>query len=137
MDYLASAKQRFANDLFATETTGVEILDVKPNYARCTLKISTKHRNAMGAVMGGAIFTLADFAFAVAANAETLQTVSTNSSISYLASSKGNELFAETHCLKDGRTTCFFETLVTDEKNTLIAKISTVGTKLHSNKLEK
>ena len=34
----------------------------------CEMPIEDIHRNAMGNIMGGAIFTLADFALAIAGN---------------------------------------------------------------------
>ena len=44
----------------------VEIEEVDDGYAKCSLEIQPHHLNAANTVMGGAIFTLADFAFAVA-----------------------------------------------------------------------
>ena len=57
----------FMKDRFATEN-GAVIEEVDDHYAKCSLKIEDRHRNAMGAVMGGVYFTLADFALAVASN---------------------------------------------------------------------
>ena len=51
----------FENDRFATEN-GAMIEEVEEHYAQCSLKLGSRHRNAMGAVMGGVYFTLADFA---------------------------------------------------------------------------
>ena len=59
-------KEFFKNDLYATKLTGIEIVEVKENYAKCKMEITQNHRNAAGGVMGGAIFTLADFCCAVA-----------------------------------------------------------------------
>ena len=64
------ARKMFAKDRFATEQTGAVIEEVAPNYAKCSMQIMDQHRNAYGGVMGGAIYTLADFAFAVASNFE-------------------------------------------------------------------
>ena len=72
----------FSKDRFATES-GAVIEEVDDHYAKCTLKLKASHRNAMGAVMGGVYFTLADFAFAVAANWQEIGTVSLQSDISY------------------------------------------------------
>lgn len=52
----------FENDRFATEN-GAVIEEVEEHYAQCSLKLGSRHRNAMGAVMGGVYFTLADFCF--------------------------------------------------------------------------
>ncbi len=120
----------FKNDVFATDTTGIEIIEVKDSYAKCVLRVTEAHRNAAGAVMGGAIFTLADFCCAVACNKKGALAVSAQSSISYLNTAKGNILFAETEMLKDGRRTACFKVKVTDELNTLVAEYTSVNIKL-------
>lgn len=124
---LERARETFGRDKFATEVTGIEIVDVRENYARCELAIDDRHRNAMGAVMGGVIFTLADFCFAVAANAERLSVVSVSSNIVYLNAVRGNKLIAEAQCLKYGRKNCFFRISVTDELGTQVAEITETG----------
>ena len=53
----------FEKDRFAAET-GAVIDEIDDRYARCSLTLEAKHKNALGAVMGGVYFTLADFAFA-------------------------------------------------------------------------
>ena len=67
MSLTHKAVEKFANDLFATQATGARLVEVGEYYAKCTLDIQPKHRNAMGGVMGGVMFTLADLAFAAAA----------------------------------------------------------------------
>ena len=67
---LKSAIEFFKNDKFAA-STGVEILSVETGRAVCALEISQGHVNSDGFVQGGVIFTLADSAFAVAANLGT------------------------------------------------------------------
>ena len=57
----------FEKDRFAAET-GAVIDEIDDRYARYSLTLEAKHKNALGAVMGGVYFTLADFAFAVASN---------------------------------------------------------------------
>lgn len=129
------AQDTFAHDVFATSTTGVEIEMVESDYARCSLMLMPHHRNAMGAVMGGVIFTLADLAFAAAANSGCLQNddplawVSLGSNIQYLSQPKSNKLIAETQCIKRGRTTCLFTITIHDELNNTIALITTSGMK--------
>lgn len=65
-DLTEEARERFANDIFATQTTGIHIEKAEELYAKCTLSIEPRHLNANHTVMGGAIFTLADFTVAVA-----------------------------------------------------------------------
>ena len=60
--------EKFYKDLFASKQTGVIIDEMREGYAKCSFEILPHHKNAYGTVMGGAIFTLADFAVAVASN---------------------------------------------------------------------
>ena len=83
----------------------------------------------MGAVMGGVYFTLADFAFAVAANWQKLGTVSLNSEIAFLGSAKGDRLTAEAFCVKDGRTTSYYRVEVKDSEDRLVVVVNTTGYK--------
>ena len=127
VDYLSEVQERFKKDLFATETTGIEIIDVGDHSAKCVLHLTSKHLNAMGAVMGGVIYTLADFAFAVAANWEKMGCVSLHSDISFLGVPKGKKLIAKAFCVKDGKTTACYRVDVTDELGNLTATVTTIG----------
>lgn len=118
----------FENDRFATEN-GAVIEELDDHYARCTLRVEERHRNAMGAVMGGVYFTLADFAFAVAANWQEIGTVSLTSDIAYLGTAKGDRLTAEAVCVKNGRTTSYYRIEVKDEFGKLAAIVNTTGYK--------
>lgn len=118
----------FENDRFATEN-GAVIEEVDDHYARCALRVEERHRNAMGAVMGGVYFTLADFAFAVAANWQEIGTVSLTSDIAYLGTAKGDRLTAEAVCVKNGRTTSYYRIEVKDEFGKLAAIVNTTGYK--------
>lgn len=124
---LENARKAFGNDIFATKTTGIVIDAVGDHYAKCSLVIEPKHLNAVGTVMGGAIFTLADFAFAVASNHAEMNTQSLTSQITYLSVAKGSRLIAEANCVKSGRSTCFYNITVTDDTGRLVASISTTG----------
>ena len=131
MTELEQKREFFKDDIYATETTGIEIEAVGKNYAKCSLKLDKKHMNAAGNPMGGAIYTLADFTFAVATNPnENAITVTTVGQISYLNVSKGSKLFAETKLIKNGRSVCFFEISITDDLGTQIAVVSITGTHL-------
>lgn len=127
------AQQLFALDRFATDTVGICIDEVQEGYVRCTLAVKPMHLNAMGAVMGGAIFTLADFAFAIAANTRCLiddrpvEWVSLGSSIQYLGQTKDDTFVAETSCVKQGRHTCVYNILIHDNQGKSIALVTTTG----------
>ena len=127
---LERVREAFARDIFAIEVTGIEIVAVSENYAKCELSIEDRHRNARNAVMGGVIFTLADFCFAVAANTEKLAIVSAASNIVFLNAVRGNRLIAEARCMKSGRNTSFFQITVTDEIGTLVAEVTETGARI-------
>jgi len=130
MDRLQAARERFSNDIFATEQAGVVIEAVDKDYARCSMKITKKHLNANGAVMGGALFTLADLAFAAAANEGQPLTVSLTSHIAYLNPGKGGVLYAEARPEKSGRRTCTFTIDITDEHGVKVAVVISTGARI-------
>lgn len=123
---LEEVRALFEADRFATEN-GAVIEEIGDRSARCSLMLTDSHRNAMGAVMGGVYFMLADFAFAVAANWEKMGCVSLRSDISFLGAAKGERLIAKAVCVKDGRTTACYRVDVTDELGNLAATVTVTG----------
>lgn len=123
---LEEVRNFFEGDRFATEN-GAVIEEIGDNSAVCSLVITDSHRNAMGAVMGGTYFMLADFAFAVAANWKKVGCVSLRSDISFLGSAKGEKLFAKAVCIKDGRSTVCYRVDVTDDLGNLTATVTATG----------
>lgn len=123
---LEEVRKLFEGDRFATEN-GAVIESIGDHTATCSLQLTPSHRNAMGAVMGGTYFMLADFAFAVAANWEKMGCVSLRADISFLGAAKGQKLIATAVCVKDGRTTALYRVDVTDELGNLAATVSTTG----------
>lgn len=130
MECLEEARAFFQGDRFAVEAAGCVIDAVGEKYARCSLTLEPKHRNAVGQVMGGVAFTLADFAFAVAANFYQPLTVSVTGTISHLGTVKGTRLLAETRLIKDGKRNCFYEVDVTDDLGTPVALVMITGAHL-------
>ena len=126
MKTLEEVRRIFEGDRFATEN-GAVIEEIGDHSAVCSLSITASHRNAMGAVMGGTYFMLADFAFAVAANWEKMGCVSLRSDISFLGAAKGKKLIAKAVCVKDGRTTACYRVDVTDELGNLAATVTATG----------
>lgn len=131
MTELENARIFFSKDLYATDTTGIVIEEVGEKYAKCSLKLDKKHLNAVGHAMGGVMFTLADFTFAVSTNRNGQTTVTTSSTINFLSSPKGSILYGESKILKDGKTTCFYEINITDNLGNLIAVINTTGNHIY------
>lgn len=139
LDTLEKIRQVFARDRFATQCAGVVVEVANPpapgdktgvaSRVVCSMTLDERHRNAYGGIMGGAIFTLADFVFAIASNAYSpkLGTVAISASASYLAGSRGTRLIASGRCLRAGRTTIFYAVDVTDDLGVAIASMSFVG----------
>ena len=123
---LEEVRKIFEGDRFATEN-GAVIEEIGDHSATCSLVITDSHRNAMGAVMGGIYFMLADFAFAVAANWDNMGCVSLRSDISFLGTAKGKKLIAKAVCVKDGKSTAYNRVDVTEDLGNLTATITTTG----------
>lgn len=126
-ELLDEAKSIFGNDYYAAELTGVEILDADVGYSKVCLKLNTRHNNALGHVMGGVYFTIADYAFAIASNFKQPPTVTQTSQIVFLSPIKGDVIYAEAVRIRSGRTTCFYKIIITDSTGEQNAYITTTG----------
>ena len=123
------ARAYFEGDRFALEN-GIILDEITPGRAVCSLTIAERHRNAEGGVMGGAIFTLVDLAFAAAANDIHRPTVAQQVSRNFLSGSRGSALTARATCRKDGRSSCVYNVDVSDDLGRDIAQASVTGFKL-------
>ncbi|MDD4127446.1 MAG: PaaI family thioesterase [Methanomicrobium sp.] len=115
-----SASDFLADDKFASEA-GIELIEVSKGYARVFMKIEDKHRNSHGTVHGGAIFTLADVAFAVASNSHGIPASAINANISYMTAAKEGILYAEASEFALNHKLATYTVSVTDDKNNKIA----------------
>ena len=126
---LEKTREYFKNDKFATDN-GMVIDEVNDEYAVCSLVLGPGHKNANGGIMGGVIFTLADFAFAVMANNIHNPTVAQQVSVNFLGAPKGEKLIAKAVCRKTGRSTTVINVDVTDDTGRDIAQFVGSGFKL-------
>ena len=113
-------KEFFQNDRYAV-FSGIELLDVKPGWAKTGMEIKDMHLNAGNVVQGGAIFTLADLAFAAAVNAYGNLALGIQTSISYLKSASKGYLYAEANIVNLHNKLAYFHVNVTNDKDELIA----------------
>ena len=134
MKSLEQARKWFKRDRFAAETAGAVIDAAESGYAVCSMTLDERHMNAADMVMGGAIFTLADFAFAVATNIDGNLTVAQTSQITFLNKTRGKRLTAEAKAVKNGRSTCFYIVNVRDDLGNDIAVLTVTGNKLRTKK---
>lgn len=123
---LEKVREIFKNDRFATEM-GAVIDDLGDHYAKVSLVLNEHHKNAVGGVMGGVYFTLADFAFAVASNWQQGGVVGLNCDASFIGVPKTERIIAEARLVKDGRTICCYNVEIRDEKDNSIAAVQCVG----------
>ena len=87
-------KEFFLKDRFAVNA-GVELMEVQPGYAKARMRITPEHLNGGGVCQGGALFTLADLAFAAAVNSHLTLTFSTTANITFLRSVADGYVYAE------------------------------------------
>lgn len=113
-------EEYFKKDKYA-EFTGIKLLDVSEGRAKAMLEINDKHLNSAGTVHGGAIFTLADFAFAVAAHSHGAVAAAINSSISFFKGVSSGILYAEAKELSYHPKLASYIIDITNEQNELIA----------------
>ena len=122
------------HDVFCREN-GIRLTRVAAGEARAELQVAPHLLNASGVVQGGAIFTLADFSFAGAANCDAVpgeRMVMMSSSITVVRPGTGKRLIARTQTLSRGRRTGLFETRIFDEAERLVAVVTTNGFLTHT-----
>ena len=119
-------KEFFKADRFATQA-GVELLEVKPGYAKARMLVTSEHLNAGGVCQGGALFTLADLAFAAVANSHKLLTLSISANITFLRSVKQGYVYAEAQEVFNHHRIPFIEVRLTDESGELVAIMTSSG----------
>ena len=89
-----SGRKLIDADRFA-RFTGVELLEMGDGRAVTRLEIKDHHRNGLGVVQGGALFTLADVAFAAASNSRGQVAVALNVGITFAKAATTGTLTAE------------------------------------------
>jgi len=100
------------NDHFA-EMLGIQLLEARDGYAKVAMTVAKNHTNALRFTHGGAIFSLADYAFAHACNYGDNVAVAVQVSINFLRPSiEGDILTAEATRLSDGKTTGLYQVTV-------------------------
>ena len=115
--------ERFKADRYAVGLTGIEIVAVEENCIKTKLAVEPKHMNAFGIMQGGALFTLADFTFAVAINAgQEGSAVAIECQISFLKPITKGVLHAESRVIFRSRSLVACDVTLTNEQGELVAK---------------
>lgn len=121
-EYL-NTRDRFcvANDM--------QITVLSEGYAEAEMPISDNKLNGLDVVQGGAIYTLADFAFAGASNAnkEDRRCIGSATSINYIRPGSGTKLKAVAKIIHAGKKTCLSNVEVFNDQNKLVATATFQG----------
>ena len=110
----------FKNDRFAAHAN-IELVSVSPGQARARMTLHPHHLNGYGTVQGGAIFTLADFAFAAASNSHGTVAVAINVSITFMKAGTTGTLWAEARELSRNAKLGSYTVEVKDDAGDLVA----------------
>ncbi|MBC7359480.1 MAG: PaaI family thioesterase [Desulfacinum sp.] len=110
----------FERDRFA-QFVGLDLVDVSPGRAMVRLAVRDHHRNGVGLVHGAVLFTLADFAFAVASNSHGRTALGINVSMAYHQAARDGNLLAEAMEIHSNNTLATYQVEIRDEAGSLIA----------------
>ncbi len=123
------AQDYFTHDRFATEN-GMRVDELGEDWCTCSFDVTDHHKNANGGVMGGAMFTLADLAFAVCSNQIHQPTVAQQVSLNFLRGTEGKKIIAHAKCRKTGRSSSIIQIDMEDDAGRDIASFVFTGFKL-------
>lgn len=108
------------NDRFAS-CNNIRLVSVKKGEAVAEMVVSDNHLNGVNIIQGGALFTLADFAFAAASNSHGRIAVASNASISFFKGVSEGKLIAHATELNSGKTLATYAVEVVTEDGTKVA----------------
>ena len=113
---------QFARQDALAQLLGIELLEAGPGFARAAMTVGPHHLNSHGILHGGAIFSLADFCFAVACNSHGQAAFALHVDINFLATAPvGARLLAEATEEHLGNRTGLYHMRVMTQEGTLIA----------------
>lgn len=121
-EFLEKVRAYFKDDVYATEVSGFEIAEAEPGRAVVTLSADRRHTNAKGGIMGGVMYSMADFASSIADWDENELNMTVDSHMSFLTGAKDFHLKATATAQRRGRTIGFYRVDITDGTGRLLAQ---------------
>ena len=121
---LEEIRDYYKDDLFATQAAGIRIDDAAPGWAKVSMEIAPHVLNAKGGVMGGAMFTMADFAASIADYQPGYMNMSVDSHMQFVHVARGSRLTATAIAEYRGRQMGYYRIRVEDDLGTLVATSS-------------
>ena len=119
-DKFQAIKHHFENDRFAA-ANGMRLVELRPGFAKTSLAVEDRHLNNVGTVQGGAIFTLADFAFGAASKTGGKVAVAISTNLSFLKPARSGTLYAEATEISRSRKLSVCTVQVTNDAGELVA----------------
>ena len=113
-------KEYFDCDKFA-KLIGAEIIESSEGYAKTRMLVTPQHHNGAGLCQGGALFTLADLAFAAAVNSHNIVTLGISSNITYFSNVTEGFVYAEAHEIINHHKLPYCKIDITAEDGRLLA----------------
>ena len=117
---MKSVRKALENDAYASHL-GIELLALEEGYARARMAVKPFHANMHGMVHGGAMFSLADFAFQAASNSHGVLAVAVQANITYLQAPRTKTLYAEATEVSRTRRLATYSIRVTEDGDKLTA----------------
>ena len=125
-------QERMEKDIFIQEV-GIALKEAREGYAQTELTIGPKHLNGLGVAQGGAIFTLADFAFAVATNVDAPSTLGIQTNMRYIKAAYLHDVLTATcTAAHQGGRIGFYDAVVKNQKGELIALFNATSCRVGS-----
>jgi len=117
---LEKIKKETLDDKFS-QFIGITLDEIEEGRAVASVVINENHYNGLGIVQGGLYFTLADYAFAAAANSRGKAAVAIRCSISFIKPIKEGKLTAIAEEVSCGNRLAIYDVKMYNEENELVA----------------
>jgi acyl-CoA thioesterase len=110
----------FERDQFA-RFNGIRVVQVRPGFGQTEMTVEARHLNSVGVLQGGALFTLADLAFAVASNSHGVVALACQADMTWFKAVVSGKLIATAEEIARTRKLSTCVVRITDESGELVA----------------
>ena len=122
MDLAKKVVDKMINGDAFSKWLGIEVLEITASFCKLKLKVREEMTNGFKIAHGGITYSLADSCFAFAANADGLQAVSIETSISHTKKvNSGDTLTAASKQINKSSKTALYYITITNQNNQEVA----------------
>jgi acyl-CoA thioesterase len=111
----------FERDQFA-RANGMRVVEVRQGFAQTEMTVEPRHLNSVGVLQGGALFTLADLAFAAASNSHGVVALACQADMTWFKAVTSGKLTATAEEIARTRKLSTCVVRITDEAGELVAQ---------------